>query len=156
MSTRLFTVLCLCTGNSTRSIMAEAIVNYLVPARFRAYRARSHPQGTGHPYALDTLRHFQYHTHRLRSKSWEELTGRDAPRIDVVITLCDGAANEPCPLWLGHPVTFHWGLPDPAAVEGNAEATRLAFLETFESLQPRLASWIPLLNAAVDRLIQSP
>ena len=154
MSTRVFTVLFLCTGNSARSIMAEAILNHLAPARFRAYSAGSHPKGSVHPYALDTLRHFQYPTHGLRSKSWEEFTGRDAPLIDFVITLCDDAANEPCPLWPGHPVTFHWGLPDPAAVEGNAEATRLAFVATLRRLRRRLEPWTQLPDAALDRLIQ--
>jgi len=103
MSTRLFTVLCLCTGNSARSIMAEAIFNYLAPARFRAYSAGSHPQGTVHPYALDTLRHSEYPTHGLRSKSREECTGRDTPLIDFVMTLCDEAANDPARSGLGIP-----------------------------------------------------
>lgn len=147
MSRRPCTVLFLCTGNSARSIMAEAILNHLAPSRFRAYSAGSHPKNIVHPYALDTLQHFAYPTHDLRSKSWEEFTGPEAPPIDVVITLCDDAAHEPCPLWPGHPVTYHWGLPDPAAVRGDAEATRLAFLATFESLQRRLASWIQLPEA---------
>lgn len=89
--------------------MAEAIRNHLAPDRLRAYSAGSHPKGTVHPYALDTLRHFAYPTHGLRSKSWEEFADPEAPPIDVVITLCDDAAHEPCPLWPGHPVTAHWG-----------------------------------------------
>src|SRR5918998_6341110 len=130
MSARLFTVLFLCTGNSACSIMSEAILKQLAPEKFSAYSAGSHPKGTVHPYALEVLEHFQYPTGGLRSKSWEEFTGPEAPPIDFIFTLCDSAAHETCPFWPGHPVTAHWGLPDPAAVEGTEKTQRKAFVET--------------------------
>lgn len=153
MSRRAFTVLFLCTGNSARSIMAEVILNQLAPGRLAAYSAGSHPKGMVHPYALEVLRQFQYAPNGLRSKSWEEFTGSEAPRIDCVITLCDDAANEPCPLWLGHAVTAHWGLPDPAAVEGSEVAKRLAFVETLRILRRRLDRLTQLPVPALDRLL---
>jgi protein-tyrosine-phosphatase len=154
MSERVFTVLFLCTGNSARSIMAEAILHQLAPARFKAYSAGSHPKGTVHPYALEVLQHFQYPTDGLRSKSWEEFTGPHAPPIDFVFTLCDNAASEACPLWPGKPVTAHWGLPDPAAVQGTEAVKRLVFVETLRMLRQRLDAFAQLPAAALDRLIQ--
>ncbi len=156
MSTKTYNVLFLCTGNSARSIMAEAILNYLMPSRFQAYSAGSHPRGTIHPYALEVLRNYQYPTAGLRSKSWEEFTGPQALPIDFVITLCDDAAHEPCPVWPGHPVTAHWGLPDPAAVEGPEEAKRFAFVETLRMLRQRLDPFTQLSDAALDRRILQP
>jgi arsenate reductase len=135
-------VLFLCTGNSARSIIAEALLHHLAPEQFTAYSAGSHPKGTVHPYALDVLRHFHIPTEGLRSKSWEEFTGPEAPPIDFIFTLCDDAANTPCPVWPGRPVTAHWGLPDPAAVEGTEETQRDAFLETFRKLRQRLEAFI--------------
>ena len=154
MSTGVFTVLFLCTGHAARRSMAEAILHPMASDRFYASSAGSPPQGKVHPYALDVLRHFQYPTHGLRSKSWEALTGREAPPIDDVIALGDDAAYEPCLFWPGHPVTCHWGLSNPAAVKGDAEATRLAFVETLQRLQQRLAPWTQWPDAAVDWLIQ--
>jgi arsenate reductase len=154
MSERIFTVLFLCTGNSARSIMAEAVLNTIAPDKFRAYSVGSHPKGTVHPYALEVLQHFQYPTGGLHSKSWEAFTGPQAPPIDFVITLCNDAAREPCPLWLGHPVTMHWGIPDPAAVEGTAEAKRAVFVETLGVLRRRLEPFTQLPVAALERLIQ--
>ncbi len=148
-------VLFLCTGNSARSIMAEAILNTLIPDKCKAYSAGSRPKGSVHPYALEVLEHFHYPTEGLHSKSWDVFTGPDAPPIDLVITLCDDAASEPCPLWPGQPVTAHWGLPDPAAVAGTDEAQRMAFVETLQTLRRRLDPFVQLSAAALDRLIQA-
>ena len=153
MAKRICTVLFLCTGNSARSIMAEAILNRVAPDKFRAYSAGSHPKGTVHPYALEALQHFQYPTDGLRSKSWEEFTGPQAPRIDVVITLCDDAASAACPLWPGQPVAAHWGLPDPAAAPGTAAEKRVAFVATLRMLRQRLEPFTRLPVAALDRLV---
>ena len=147
------TVLFLCTGNSARSIIAEAILNQLVPEKFRAYSAGSHPKGTAHSYALEALRHFRYPIDGLRSKSWEEFTGPGAPPIDMVITLCDTAASAACPLWPGHPVTAHWGLPDPAAAPGTEADKRVAFVETLRLLQRRLEPFTRLPVVPLDRLL---
>src|SRR4029450_3119589 len=111
------------------------------PEKFNTDSAESHPKGTVHPYALEVLEHCQYPTDGLRSKSWEEFTGPEAPPIHFLFTLCDDAAHEPSPLWPGHPVTTHWGLPDPAAVEGTEKTKRMAFVETLRMLQMRLASF---------------
>jgi protein-tyrosine-phosphatase len=155
MDARVFTVLFLCTGNSARSIMAEAVVNKLAPEKFHAYSAGSHPKGTVHPCALEVLQHFQYPTEGLRSKSWEEFTGPDAPPIDFIFTLCDDAAQEACPLWPGHPVTAHWSLPDPAAVEGTEEEKRVAFVETLRMLRLRLDPLTQLRTDALERLLHA-
>jgi arsenate reductase len=153
MSEKPYTVLFLCTGNSARSIMAEAILNHLAPERFTAYSAGSDPRGTINPYALDVLRHSQVPIEGLRSKSWEEFTGPDAPPIDFIFTLCDDAATTPCPVWPGRPVTEHWGLPDPAAVKGNDEIIRDAFVETLRMLRQRLDSFTQLPPEALNRLL---
>jgi arsenate reductase len=150
MSKKICTVLFLCTGNSARSIMAEAILRQLAPARFIAYSAGSHPKGTVHPYALEVLRRHNYPAENLRSKSLHEFTAPDAPPIDFVFTLCDNAANEACPVWPGHPLMAHWGLPDPA-VEGTEAARRLAFVETLHWLEQRLELLIHLPVAGLDR-----
>lgn len=150
------TVLFLCTGNSARSIIAEAILNTLAPDRVKAYSAGSRPKGAVHPEALDILQHFGVPTDGLHSKSWEAFTGADAPAIDCVITLCDDAAREACPLWPGRPVTVHWGLPDPAATPGSAAARRQAFVETFQTLQQRLAAFSQFPAVALDQLLQTP
>lgn len=153
VSEKTYNVLFLCTGNSARSVMAEALVNHLAPDKFRAYSAGSHPKGTVHPYALEVLRNFQVPTEGLHSKSWEAFTRPGAPLIDFIFTLCDDAAREPCPLWPGHPVTAHWGLPDPAAVEGTDETKRLAFVETLRMLRRRLDPFTQLPCGALDRLL---
>jgi protein-tyrosine-phosphatase len=153
MSEKPYNVLFLCTGNSARSIMAEAILNHLAPEKFTAYSAGSHPKGTVNPYALDVLRHFQVPIEGLRSKSWEEFTGPDAQPIDFIFTLCDDAATTPCPVWPGRPTTEHWGLPDPAAVKGNDEIIRHAFVETLRMLRQRLDSFTQLPPAALNRLL---
>ena len=117
-------VLFLCTGNSARSVMAEAILNRLGRGKFRAFSAGSHPTGRVNPLTLQTLRNAHYDVSKARSKSWEEFSGPDAPKLDFVFTVCDNAANEVCPIWPGQPMTAHWGLPDPAKAEGtDAERT---------------------------------
>lgn len=137
-------VLFLCTGNSARSILAEALLNdrAIGGGRFRGYSAGSQPRGTVHPLALDTLKENGLPTEGLRSKSWQEFSGPDAPRMDFIFTVCDNAAAEACPIWPGHPATDHWGLPDPAAVEGSDEDKRRAFRETFTELRRRLHEFV--------------
>ncbi len=133
-------VLFLCTGNSARSILAEAIINNLAIGRgqFRGYSAGSHPKGAVNPFALETLRAHQLPTEGLRSKSWDEFASDDAPKMQFVFTVCDQAAAEECPYWPGQPVTAHWGLPDPAAVEGSDEQKQRAFREAFLILRRRI------------------
>ncbi|MEO5821458.1 MAG: arsenate reductase ArsC [Vicinamibacteraceae bacterium] len=135
-----FDVLFLCTGNSARSILAEAALNNLSigKGRFKAYSAGSHPKGQVNPFALECLETQHISTEGLRSKSWEEFAAPDAPKLDFVFTVCDQAAAEECPYWPGRPVTAHWGMPDPAAVEGTDEAKRKAFRDTFMALRRRI------------------
>jgi protein-tyrosine-phosphatase len=142
--TRPYTVLFLCTGNSARSILAEALLNRLGTDRFTAYSAGSQPKGAVHPLALELLEAEGFPTTDLRSKSWDEFEGADAPRMDFVFTVCDSAAAESCPVWPGHPMTAHWGLPDPAAATGTIELRRKAFQETFLAMQARLRLFVGL------------
>jgi len=137
---RTYNVLFLCTGNSARSILAEAIINNLAigQGRFRGFSAGSHPKGAVNPHALELLRNQRMPVDGLRSKSWDEFAGTDAPTMDFVFTVCDQAAAEPCPYWPGQPVTAHWGLPDPAAVEGPDEQKRRAFLDAYLVLKRRI------------------
>jgi arsenate reductase (thioredoxin) len=139
-------VLFLCTGNSARSILGEALLNAHPDAsgRFRAFSAGSHPRGAIHPVALEVLAARGVPSDGLRSKSWDEYAGPETPAIDIVITVCDDAAAETCPVWPGHPVTVHWGLPDPAAVEGSEEGKRAAFDTTAATLQSRIAQLVAL------------
>jgi arsenate reductase len=131
-------VLFLCTGNSARSILAEALLNAKAEGRLRAHSAGSHPKGEVHPLALEVLRTCEVATTGLRSKSWDEFAVEGAPHMDVVITVCDQAAAEACPLWPGAPVKVHWGLPDPAAVEGSHAEQLAAFARTFTLLEQRI------------------
>ena len=133
-------VLFLCTGNSARSIMAEALINdpAVGKSQFRGFSAGSHPAGYVHPLALETLVAHHLPTEGLRSKSWNEFSAPDAPAFDFVLTVCDNAAAEVCPIWPGHPMTAHWGVPDPAAVSGTEEARRRAFLNAFRVLRRRI------------------
>jgi arsenate reductase (thioredoxin) len=133
-----YNVLFICTGNSARSILAEGLLNALGQGRFRAYSAGSHPKGTVHPLALRELQSLRIPTDGFRSKNWDEFAAPGAPRMDFVFTVCDQAAGEVCPIWPGQPVTAHWGMPDPAAVEGTDEARQLAFRDAAITLKRRL------------------
>ena len=133
-----YNVLFLCTGNSARSIMAEALINHWGRARFRGLSAGSFPKGTVHPMALKLLKTLKLPTQGLRSKSWDEFATPGAPSLDFVFTVCDNAAGEVCPVWPGHPMTGHWGVPDPAAVEGTELEKMNAFRDAFRTLENRI------------------
>ncbi|HTB68807.1 MAG TPA: arsenate reductase ArsC [Steroidobacteraceae bacterium] len=150
MANRVYNVLFLCTGNSARSILAEAILNDRGRGRFRAFSAGSHPKGAVHPQALALLERLGLPTEGLRSKAWDEFARPDAPPLDFVFTVCDDAAGEVCPIWPGQPVTAHWGQPDPAAVEGTALEKANAFREAFRTLEERIDLFLsrPLPTAA--------
>ena len=145
-------LLFLCTGNSARSILAEAIVNREGRGKFRGYSAGSMPKGEVHPQALNLLRGMRYPTEDLRSKSWDEFSKPGAPKLDFVFTVCDNAAAEVCPIWPGQPMTAHWGVPDPAAVEGEPTTVSLAFAETYRILSNRIGLFMSLPLATLDRL----
>jgi arsenate reductase (thioredoxin) len=147
-----FNVLFLCTGNSARSIMAEAILSREGVRNFRAYSAGSQPKGVIHPVALALLRRMNFDVSRFRSKSWSELTGADAPKLDFVFTLCDDAAAEACPVWPGQPMTAHWGVPDPAAVKGSEAEIHAAFADTFRMLTNRISIFVNLPLRSLDQL----
>ena len=152
MNERLFNVLFLCTGNSARSILAEAMLNHLGQGRFRAFSAGSHPKGEVHPFALELLQKNRLPVAEIRSKSWDEFARPDAPQLDFVFTVCDNAAGETCPLWPGQPMTAHWGIEDPAAVEGSDEEKRRAFFQAYMQLNRRIAQFVSLPIAKLDRL----
>jgi arsenate reductase len=135
-----FNVLFLCTGNSARSILAEAAINHLAigGGKFKGHSAGSHPKGAIHPLTLEVLQQYHLPTDGLRSKNWREFTEPGSPRLDFVFTVCDQAAAEPCPVWPGQPMTAHWGVPDPAAVQGTEEAQRRIFREAFLTLRRRI------------------
>ncbi len=148
-------VLFLCTGNSARSILAGAIINQIGHGRFRGYSAGSMPRGEVHPEALALLRRLNYPTDKLRSKSWEEFSRAGnpaAPQLDFVFTVCDNAAGEVCPIWPGQPMTAHWGIPDPAAVNGNAAEVALAFADAYRFLENRIGIFVNLPMDSLDRL----
>lgn len=144
MSDTLKNVLFLCTGNSARSILAEAILNREGAGHFRAYSAGSQPSGQPNPYALALLDKLNHDTSQLRSKSWDEFAAPDAPQMDFVFTVCDNAANEPCPFWPGQPISAHWGLPDPAAITGTDDEIELAFADTYKMLLNRISIFVNL------------
>ncbi len=152
MSEHVFNVLFLCTGNSARSIIAEAILNRVGAGRFKAFSAGSHPKGQIHPYALQLLKNLNHDTSQFRSKDWNEFAGAGAPDMNFVFTLCDDAAHEACPVWPGQPMTAHWGLPDPAAVEGTEAEKHLAFADTYRMLNNRISIFISLPMKSLDRL----
>jgi len=152
MSDRKLNVLFLCTGNSARSVVAEVLLNSIAPKRFQAYSAGSHPKGSVNPFALELLEKNRLSTAGLRSKSWDEFAVPGAPQMDFVFTVCDQAAGEVCPMWPGQPVTAHWGVEDPAAVEGTDEQKRKAFVRTFAQLQHRLTIFASLPLDKLDRL----
>jgi arsenate reductase len=145
-----YNVLFLCTGNSARSIIAEALLNYWGKGRFRGFSAGSHPKGQVLPSTLDVLRRNHLSTEGLRSKSWDEFAEPDAPALDFVFTVCDNAAKEVCPIWPGQPMTAHWGIPDPAAVEGAPEQIEKAFREAFMMLDRRISLMLCLPLASLD------
>ena len=152
MSQRTLNVLFLCTGNSARSILAEALANAMGAGRFRAYSAGSQPKGAPHPLALELLAKNRLPTEGLRSKSWDEFARADAPKLDFVFTVCDNAAGEVCPVWPGQPMTAHWGIADPAAVEGSEEERRRAFFRAYTELQHRLSIFASLPMDKLDRI----
>jgi arsenate reductase len=144
-------VLFLCTGNSARSILAECLLNQRGEGRFVGHSAGSHPKGEVHPLAIGLLRDMNVPIEGLRSKSWDEFAGPDAPPIDFVITVCDNAAGETCPVWRGRPMTAHWGIADPAAVEGSPHERRAAFRKAFSELDSRIKIFTSLPIRALER-----
>jgi arsenate reductase len=147
-----YNVLFLCTGNSARSIMAEAILNFKGRPTFTAYSAGSHPSGAVRPEALERLRAARVPTDGLHSKSWDEFAKPGAPKLDFVFTVCDNAAKEVCPMWSGHPMTAHWGVADPAAIKGAPQEIERAFREAFTVLERRIGLFLCLPLATIDRL----
>ena len=152
MSDRQYHVLFLCTGNSARSILAEALINYWGKGRFVGYSAGSRPAGRVNPIALELLQHMQLPNEGLRSKSWDEFASPGAPQLDFVFTVCDNAAGEQCPFWPGQPMTAHWGSQDPAAVEGTDTEKWLAFRQVFRELENRIRIVVNLKISLLDRL----
>jgi protein-tyrosine-phosphatase len=147
-----FNVLFLCTGNSARSIMAEAILNKIGAGKFHAYSAGSHPKGRVHPEALKILQSLGFDTSACRSKSWSEFAKPGAPPLDFVFTVCDDAAGEVCPVWPGQPMTAHWGIPDPAEVKGNPAEVALAFKDAYRMLHQRIGVFTALPLRSLDIL----
>lgn len=151
MTGKIYNVLFLCTGNSARSLMAEAILNREAPGRFRAFSAGSHPRGTPHPFTLDLLQGLNHDTGFARSKSWDEFARPDAPQMDFVFTVCDKAAQETCPVWPGQPMSAHWGVPDPARATGSDAEKRVAFTETYRMLRNRISVFTHLPIDTLDQ-----
>jgi arsenate reductase len=149
---RIYNVLFLCTGNSARSILAEALLNDLGGGRFRAFSAGSHPKGAVHPMTLEVLEAAGLPTAGLRSKSWDEFAGPEGPRMDFVFTVCDTAAGEACPIWPGKPVTSHWGIEDPAAADGSEFRRRAAFEDALRFMRNRITAFINLPLQSIDRM----
>ena len=152
MAERIFNVLFLCTGNSGRSILAESVLCKDGAGRFNAFSAGSHPKGAVNPFALKVLERLEYPTDGLRSKSWEEFSGPNAPVMDFVFTLCDDTAGEPCPVWPGQPMTAHWGIEDPAAVEGTAIQKQAAFVLAARYVRNRISAFTNLPIESLDKL----
>jgi len=152
MSEKVYNVLFLCTGNSARSIMAEAVLNRTGHGNFHAFSAGSQPKGKVHPYTLDLLRKLHYDVSGVRSKSWLEFSQPDSPKLDFVFTVCDNAAGETCPVWPGQPMTAHWGVPDPAAATGTEAEIRFAFADALRMLTNRINIFVSLPLAKLDRL----
>lgn len=149
MTTRTYNVLFLCTQNSARSIMAEAILNQIGGQRFRGFSAGSRPAGSVHPYALDLLQRNRFSIEGLRSKSWDEFASPGAPQMDLILTVCHKAAGETCPVWPGQPLSANWGIADPAEATGSEEAREKAFTDAFMALRARVAL---LVNLSIDKL----
>ncbi|HEY8326906.1 MAG TPA: arsenate reductase ArsC [Rhodanobacter sp.] len=149
---KIYNVLFICTGNSARSILAEGILNDLGKGRFQAFSAGSHPKGEVHPLALATLERLHLPAIGYRSKNWDEFARPDAPPLDFIFTVCDNAAGEVCPIWPGKPMSAHWGVPDPAAVEGSEEQRRKAFLDTAVTLRRRIELFLSLPLQRLDAM----
>lgn len=152
MSDHIYNVLFLCTGNTARSILAESVLRKVGTRRFQSFSAGSHPKGTVNPFALKVLAAHRYPTEGLRSKSWDEFAAPGAPVMDFVLTVCDAAAGEACPLWPGQPVTAHWGIEDPAAVEGTAIEKERAFEQAFRYLSRRIEAFASLPVSGLDAI----
>ena len=152
MTDRIYNVLFLCTGNSARSVIAEALLGVLGAGRFHAFSAGSHPTGKVQPLAAELAGKLGYDTARLRSKNWDEFATSGAPEMDMIITVCDNAAGETCPVWPGRPATAHWGVADPAAVEGDEDTRRRAYLTAFATLRKRVELLVALPLDKLDRL----
>ena len=152
MSEQVYNVLFLCTGNSARSILAEAILQSEGKGRFNAYSAGSNPAGKVHPYSLDLLNIMGHPIDNLRSKNWDEFSTADTPRLDFVFTVCDNAAGETCPVWPGQPITAHWGIPDPAAVIGSEAEQRAAFTEAYRMMFNRISLFLALPLGSIDKM----
>ncbi len=150
-SDTVYNVLFLCTGNSARSVLAESILNRLGAGRFKAFSAGSHPTGRVNPHAVALLNRLNYATDGLRSKSWDEFAAPGAPGLDFIFTVCDNAAGEVCPIWPGQPMTAHWGIPDPAAVEGTDAEIAAAFADAYRMLERRIGVFTNLPLASLDR-----
>ena len=156
MAERVYNLLFLCTGNSARSILAESLVNHWGKGRFKGHSAGSYPKGRVHPLALELLHELHLPTEGLRSKGWDEFAKPGAPMMDFVITVCDQAVGEVCPIWPGAPVTAHWGIPDPAAVEGSDVKQMLAFREAFRVLKVRIQLFLAIKFDRHDRAALQP
>ena len=152
MSDPTYNILFLCTGNSARSIIGECLINRLGRGRFHGFSAGSHPKGEVHPLAIEVLRRNNFVTDGLRSKDWGEFAAPGAPRMDFVFTVCDNAAAEVCPVWPGQPMTAHWGIADPAAVEGDEVTRMMAFRQALRELEHRIDIFVNLPLASLDRL----
>ena len=152
MSDQVFNVLFLCTANSARSIIAEAILNRVGAGKFKAFSAGSHPKGEVHPFAIQLLKSLNHDTSFARSKDWNEFAAPGAPEMNFVFTVCDDAAGETCPVWPGQPMTAHWGVPDPAKVEGTDAEKHLAFAETYRMMNNRISVFTSLPMDMVDKL----
>ncbi|MGH8808310.1 MAG: arsenate reductase ArsC [Noviherbaspirillum sp.] len=151
MTEKVYNVLFLCTGNSARSIMAEALVTTMGKGRFKGFSAGSKPGGKVNAFAIEQVKATGYPLENLRSKSWDEFGTPDAPQMDFIITVCDNAAGEACPYWPGHPVSAHWGFEDPAAVEGSDEEKRAAFQKVFKQIMSRMTTFVNLPVHVLDK-----
>ena len=152
MAEKVYNILIICTGNSARSIMAEVLFNQLGKGRFKAYSAGSHPTGKVNPIAIDVIKSIGYPVNELRSKSWDEFALPNAPQMDFILTVCDNAAGEICPVWLGKPISAHWGFEDPAAFQGNDDEKRHAFHKILQFMSHRVNLFLNLPLASLDKM----